>query len=82
MASIESFWDSIMLHVPGSSRIVESHDSGLGTCVVTCTDDQSLNPAPTPESVIPSIGFLLFSGNAGLSYVSTIARMWHYRSEK
>jgi hypothetical protein len=29
MASIESFWDSIMPHVPGSSCIAKSLDSGL-----------------------------------------------------
>ena len=35
MASIESFWDSIMPQVPGSSYIVKSPDSGSGTWVVT-----------------------------------------------
>ena len=31
MTSIESFWDSIMPHVPGSPCIVKSHDGGLCT---------------------------------------------------
>ena len=31
MASIESFWDSIMPHVPGSPGIVKSDDGGLCT---------------------------------------------------